>query len=707
MTSSIVEQIKAEGQKYIPQAESIGKLIRVAEKLKLQIAATRFRKTLEQMDKETFHIIVVGRFKNGKSTLLNALLGHLTVPVKELKNADGPLPMDDLPCTATLTSIYYSEKPYVKAWMLDEREEMWTMARYIKEAVVRPEAEETRQFFREIRQFELGYPAELCKEKVVLLDSPGTDDDPIRDEITKAALRECDAAIVVYRSDSPVSESEREFVQNMQREDGLARFFTVINLFHRRSVDDRLRRLIWDRLVTEMQQDGEKYNGQDFTKRDIHFIDCKQALDSVRSGNDKIKRESGFSLFEERLGSFIASDRYKVHLSRWIEMANTDAIELDGVARRQLDSLQMEQQEFQKVYNATLPKLLEIQDRRNQMSEIFKHYRSEAQRTTIASFKVRAAQIQNNLAEDLSKRLKPILEKKGLFERVWDRLKSPFIQKKIALEVSQLSNDIIMEQIKAWQDNRPPLPGIQQDLEPTLDHMFGEIKREVAAIDQYFQDIDFQLTGWKPENVSATLKGPALWERVIWGALGLLSLNSAIWGVTKGWKVAFPTLAVELGTAIAVVTLPVFATVVTAGLAPLIVIIAGVITAAMSGLWTADDTYKKLIEGTVRLIIEGDAEHNVKKLSEQVEATEPLLKAAVIGFFERIEEQITREVNIVIAAKDQEMRTMLENSVRTIDEKAKIIIEIQENLAVIAGCRQTLEDGLAMVQQMPPGQKIT
>jgi hypothetical protein len=61
--------------------------------------------------------------------------------------------------------------------------------------------EESRRRFQAIKQFEMGYPARLCKEGVIVYDSPGLDESSSRTLITKDATKSCDAAIMVYRSD--------------------------------------------------------------------------------------------------------------------------------------------------------------------------------------------------------------------------------------------------------------------------------------------------------------------------------------------------------------------------------------------------------------------------------------------------------------------------------------------------------------------------
>src|SRR5690349_15655162 len=107
-------------------------LASVATALDMRETTARIKKIGERLKSDTFNLIVIGRFKNGKSTMMNALLGKPTVQVAEMDDASGPMPVDDLPCTATLTSIRYAEKPYVRVWRFDGKSEEWSLTKYLR-----------------------------------------------------------------------------------------------------------------------------------------------------------------------------------------------------------------------------------------------------------------------------------------------------------------------------------------------------------------------------------------------------------------------------------------------------------------------------------------------------------------------------------------------------------------------------------------------
>src|SRR2546429_7149687 len=125
------------GQSKARAKKAILELSVVAAGLDMKETAARLEQTADRLASDTFQIIVAGRFKNGKSTLLNALLGRTTRHVPELSVGRGPMPVGDLPCTATLTSIRYAEKPSIRAWGFDGSCEEWSLEKYQREGTGR------------------------------------------------------------------------------------------------------------------------------------------------------------------------------------------------------------------------------------------------------------------------------------------------------------------------------------------------------------------------------------------------------------------------------------------------------------------------------------------------------------------------------------------------------------------------------------------
>src|SRR5437868_9346946 len=113
------------------------------------------RELVRKLEEDRFHLVVVGEFNHGKSTFVNALLGETV------------LPTGVTPTTAAIHHLKYSEKP--------------------EATVVKTNGDRTSVPFAEARKFavgggssadevdylEIGYPAKLLEELILLIDTPG------------------------------------------------------------------------------------------------------------------------------------------------------------------------------------------------------------------------------------------------------------------------------------------------------------------------------------------------------------------------------------------------------------------------------------------------------------------------------------------------------------------------------------------------------
>jgi len=255
---SLADQLKrSAGDGKDVAAAAIRGIGQVAVELDMLDTAAGVCETEKKLHSDTFQLIVMGRFKNGKSTFLNALMGGTTVPVN-LGGHHGPMVVDDLPATATLTGVRYSETPYVRAWGFDSKSESWPLDKYLTESTLDDDERNNQIRFSSIKEFEMGFPARLCAAGVIVYDSPGLDDHPTRTLVTRDASKRCDAAIVVYRSDQLMGMSDLMDVDRVIA-DG-TRVFSIINLWGQKEVDDKLRRFAWNRYVRD-HLNGPEWSG--------------------------------------------------------------------------------------------------------------------------------------------------------------------------------------------------------------------------------------------------------------------------------------------------------------------------------------------------------------------------------------------------------------------------------------------------------------
>jgi len=167
-----------------------------------------------------FHLAVLGQFKRGKSTLVNALLGE---PL---------LPASVLPVTAIPTYLRAASHRAVLVSYLDDRpvtRHDGLTATSMQELLVGLVTEEGNPHNKlGISSVELEHPAEFLRRGAVLIDTPGIGSTLSHNtEATLRFLPHCDGAILVVSADPPLTAAEAEFLGKVEAR--VARLFVVLN----------------------------------------------------------------------------------------------------------------------------------------------------------------------------------------------------------------------------------------------------------------------------------------------------------------------------------------------------------------------------------------------------------------------------------------------------------------------------------------------
>lgn len=151
---------------------------------------------IPKLEEERFVLVVLGEFNHGKSTFVNALLG---APV---------LPAGITPTTATINHLVYAEKPYAKAVLTDDS------VRAVDPKALAEWVTIESQKSEKVRHVEVGWPAEILKDRVTLVDTPGVNDiNEARAEITYNYVPRADAVLFLLDGAQVLKQSERSFLE--------------------------------------------------------------------------------------------------------------------------------------------------------------------------------------------------------------------------------------------------------------------------------------------------------------------------------------------------------------------------------------------------------------------------------------------------------------------------------------------------------------
>src|SRR5262249_19123306 len=155
----------------------------------------------QRLTAEQFNLVVLGQFKRGKSTLINALLG-----------AD-LLPTAVVPLTSIVTILRYGPEPGAVVRFLDGRTqevEVASLAGFVTET-------ENPNNIKGVAQVEVAFPAAVLMDGARLVDTPVVGSVfATNTGATYDYLPEADAAIVVLAADQPISQAELEFLQRVR-----------------------------------------------------------------------------------------------------------------------------------------------------------------------------------------------------------------------------------------------------------------------------------------------------------------------------------------------------------------------------------------------------------------------------------------------------------------------------------------------------------
>jgi GTPase Era involved in 16S rRNA processing len=252
----------------------------------------RFDLLRERLRRNQLQLAVLGQFKRGKSTFINALLG---APL---------LPMAVVPLTAVPTFISWHTSVSARVRFTDGRptEELSTgdtdaIRRFLFQFVAEDANPENRLG---VERIDLFYPAPVLTGNTVLIDTPGVGS-TLRHN-TEAALRvlpECDAVLFVVSPDPPITEVELEYLRNLKSK--IARILFILNKADYVQPDERIR-------LIEFLRHTVKQQGL-WSDQMIFHVSARDGLDGKQRGDRKATEASGLAAIEDYLRRYLAAEK--------------------------------------------------------------------------------------------------------------------------------------------------------------------------------------------------------------------------------------------------------------------------------------------------------------------------------------------------------------------------------------------------------------
>ncbi|MGB9791242.1 MAG: dynamin family protein [Thermacetogeniaceae bacterium] len=247
----------------------------------------------ERLASARFHLAVLGQFKRGKSTLLNALLGAEVLPTSVV------------PLTAIPTFILWGETFKARVVYQDARGQeefsyssVEDLAEFLSQYVTE---ENNPRNIKGVSHVEVYYPSPLLEQGVVLIDTPGIGSTYQHNTVvTLNFLSQCDAALFLVSADPPITEVELQFLKAVRPK--VARLFFIINKVDYLSGEEQEKLLSFIRDVLREGADIQ----EDTT---IFCISARQGLEARKAGDEQLWKSSGLAEVQEHLIDFFARDK--------------------------------------------------------------------------------------------------------------------------------------------------------------------------------------------------------------------------------------------------------------------------------------------------------------------------------------------------------------------------------------------------------------
>jgi Dynamin family len=279
----------------------------------------------DRLQRQHLQIAVLGQFKRGKSTFINALL-HAPV-----------LPTGVVPITAIPTFISWGESPSIRVQFSGRTPaEQFTAddADTLCDILGRFVTEDANSKNRlGVERVELFYPAELLAGGTILIDTPGIGSTLAHN--TEAALRilpECDASLFIVSVDPPITEAELGYLRRLRP--GIGRIFFVINKIDYLAPDDQIAvsRFLRKALVEEATIEPATQ---------IFGVSARLGLSASGNRDGKEWRRSGMADIEDQLIRYLAKDKAQALCGAIRRKAADILVQADNDLRLRAKALEM------------------------------------------------------------------------------------------------------------------------------------------------------------------------------------------------------------------------------------------------------------------------------------------------------------------------------------------------------------------------------
>jgi hypothetical protein len=453
--------------------------------------AQRARRRAAELETNKFTVMLVGEFKRGKSTVLNALLGS------------DALPRSVVPCTAVVTFVRHGPQPEVQVAFSDARNpnpERFSLVEFNKKYRLNvQDTTDVTDRFAEVDHAVLLYPSPFVENGVEIVDTPGLNEHDVRTKRVLGNLPAADAVIMVLDATTVANQKEIEFIENRLRPLGLHKHvFFLLNG--------------WNLLRDKLLDPNDPKAIEETFREQNNFINTRLVPFASAAGSDKIDKrifkvdalgalryrlsdpksplleQTEIPAFERCLREFLTVDRDAARRDKDRSIAEDIAQDVTGntsalirLAREPISNFAVQQSKLE----AQISQLERI---RISIVTTITSYAAETARTLSETLE---AYLEENLYARLADHVDQIdLGEVDSIWMQWKALADPLradenkVSKRIESALTQQVADLVGRQLDGWREMylEPELTQRASELKQQLKHEAGEYIKVLEEI---------------------------------------------------------------------------------------------------------------------------------------------------------------------------------------------------------------------------------
>lgn len=332
----------------------------------------------KRLENDNFKVLIIGEFKNGKSTFINALLG------------DKILPAYSTPCTAVINEVKYGDNKRAVLYFKNPIPERISedilpeMKQYIKKyegkkippvsinvsqlvnyvAIPNKYTDDQAAAISELpySKVVLEYPVDICRDGLEIIDSPGLNENGTRTKVTEEYLDRADAIIYVFRCPKIGGINEMDYIKHKIQTRGYKDIFFICNAINQ--VDKDEQQELVDFAHNKLDPETS------FGAKGVFFVDAKGALDAKILKDMGKYSMTGMKEFEDNLSEYLRNNKGRAKLIQIIEPCRNF---IKGLKEQQIKSyikvLNQKSNDLEKKIKDAKPKLIEAEGKKNTVSK--------------------------------------------------------------------------------------------------------------------------------------------------------------------------------------------------------------------------------------------------------------------------------------------------------------------------------------------------